>query len=206
MGDPVWLGDGPRGASQGRVRRTRGAARGLAFPPPTTLGTTTDATTGRIAIAPLRFPPPPLGRLPAARRAAIPRLRPHRRKPLLAILQQTPSRTRPAPPISILRWTRISSIVGWAHGRVTSSTAGQVSEERANSSSEAPFNVRRRCPPQALTLPNLAREDLASMVHAADVTRRRGPATYRPNGPNLNRPQQPSAETVPQPVSSWPPP
>src|SRR6516164_5257192 len=53
-----------------------------------------------------------------------PHLRPHRRKPLLAILQQTPSRTRPAPPISILRWTRISSIVGWAHGRVTSSTAG----------------------------------------------------------------------------------
>ena len=29
------------------------------------------------------------------------------------------------------------------------------------------------------------------MVHAADVTRRRGPATHRPNGPNLNRPQQP---------------
>ena len=84
---------------------------------PATLRAATRPPPHRLAIPLLRFPPTPARGRPAAGLAAIPRLRPHGRKPAVAALQQTPPRPRPTRPTTALRCTKIYSIVRRAHGR-----------------------------------------------------------------------------------------
>ena len=177
------LGDDPRGSVDERdggcpswLRRLRQAA-----PPPTALRAPTRPAPGRLPIALLRLPaPPPGGRLPTPV-AAVPRLRHQRREGLAAAFQQTLPRPRPRPPTWRLRRMGISSIVGRAHRRRLSSSAGQVSEESFTLSSEA--NARLLRPASRLTASLYSRDSSiryrpAWTSHIGDPDRRlwtRGP-------------------------------
>ena len=160
MPEDFSLGDDPRGGVGGRDGWCPSCLRRLrqATPPTTALRAPTRPAPGRLPIALLRLPaPPPGGRLPTAV-AAVPRLRRERREGLAAAFQQTLPRPRPRRPTWRLPRMGIWSIVGRAHGRRLSSSAGQVSEESFTLSSEANARLRRpRHPPHLVTLPKTGR-------------------------------------------------
>ena len=172
MHEDFSLGDDPRGGVGTRDGRCPSCLRRLrqATPPPTALRAPTRPAPDRLPIALLGLPaPPPGGRLPTAV-AAVPRLRHHGREGLAAAFQQTSPRPRPWP-TRRLRRIEIWSIVGRAHGRRLSSSAGQVSEESFYLSSEANARLLRpRLPPHLVTL--LKTRD--------GCHRARGPATAGP--------------------------
>lgn len=196
MPEDFSLRDDPRGGGGGRDGWCPSCLRRLrqATPPTTALRAPTRPAPGRLPIALLRLPaPPPGGRLPTAV-AAVPRLRHQGREGLAAAFQQTLPRPRPRPPTWRLRRMGIWSIVGRAHRRRLSSSAGQVSEESFTLSSEANARLLRpRLPPYLVTLLKGFINSLPPSVDPATSalpTAGCGPAGRRPDGPVSNRRQQ----------------